>query len=410
MAGTIGFEDSAFDSTRMPAGEGLSPGAMLSPSIRLFRPLGEGGMGSVWLAEHLALGTPVAVKFLHRSLVQNEACGARFRREALAAARIRSPHVVQILDQGVSDGLPYIVMELLEGETLEAAIERRGRLTLNETVEIVRQVGRVLAKAHDLGVAHRDIKPDNLILIEGEMEPFVKVIDFGIAKSGDDAGRITTAGIVMGTPQYMSPEQLAGYDVGAETDLWALGVIAYLCLTGCLPFQGDDMVSVATAMAEDQIAPPSMLCAGLPHSLDLWFDRIFDPNPNRRFVSARDMVAALDEALAHPETKEISSAAPIGPTPAVSAPPVVAVQAPPLAPFTIPVATTRYEANTTLPSFSRPGATTTASHRAISRSRLPMLLVAMAMLALLAMGGGAIAWANTPGNSLDTIPNWLVAH
>ena len=405
MAGTIGFEDSAFDSTRAPTGEGLAPGAMLSPSIRLFRPLGEGGMGSVWLAEHLALGAPVAVKFLHRSLVQNEACGARFRREALAAARIRSPHVVQILDQGVSDGLPYIVMELLEGETLEAAIERRGRLTISETAEVVRQVGRVLAKAHDLGIAHRDIKPDNLILIEGEMEPFVKVIDFGIAKSGDDAGRITTAGIVMGTPQYMSPEQLAGYDVGAETDLWALGVIAYLCLTGSLPFEGDDMVSVATSMAEDQVAPPSLLCDDLPRSLDAWFQRIFDPNPNLRFPSARALLAALEAALAQPDQGPRLAAAPLAVSPSAGP----AVPRATFAPLTIPVATSRSESNATLPSFSRPLATTTASHRAISRSRLPVFMVAMAMLAVLAMGGGAIAWASSPGNSLDNIPNWLVA-
>ncbi|MBL8739781.1 MAG: serine/threonine protein kinase [Myxococcales bacterium] len=403
MAGTIGFEDGTFDSTRAPAGEGLVPGAMLSPSIRLFRPLGEGGMGSVWLAEHLALGTPVAVKFLHRSLVQNEACGARFRREALAAARIRSPHVVQILDQGVNDGLPYIVMELLEGETLEAAIERRGRLSLNETIEIVRQVGRVLAKAHDLGVAHRDIKPDNLFLIEGEMEPFVKVIDFGIAKSGDDAGRITTAGVVMGTPQYMSPEQLAGYDVGAETDLWALAVIAYLCLTGSLPFQGDDMVSVATAMAEDQIVPPSRLCDGISPSLDMWFDRAFDANPNRRFNNAREMMTALEHALTSPvpEQRPIPPAAPIA-RPKAPRPPFAGSEP-------LPVAVPHGELSTTLPSFSRPSSTT-ASHRAIARSRLPVLLVAMAMLALLAMGGGAFAWASTSGRSLDAIPNWLVAH
>jgi serine/threonine-protein kinase len=199
-------------------------------------------------------------------------------------------------------------MELLEGETLEAAIERRGRLSIGETAEVGRQVGRVLAKAHDLGIAHRDIKPDNLILIEGEMEPFVKVIDFGIAKSGDDAGRITTAGIVMGTPQYMSPEQLAGYDVGAETDLWALGVIAYLCLTGSLPFEGDDMVSVATSMAEDQVAPPSLLCDDLPRSLDAWFQRIFDPNPNLRFPSARALLAALEAALAQPDQGPVLAA------------------------------------------------------------------------------------------------------
>jgi len=389
MSGTLGFEGDTFDDRVEPIGEGLAPGLMLSPSIRLFRPLGEGGMGSVWVAEHHALGTPVAVKFLHRSLVQNDSAATRFRREAAAAARIRSPHVVQILDQGVSDGLPYIVMELLEGETLEASLTRRGPIGLAETVEIVRQVGRVLAKAHDLGVAHRDIKPDNLILIEGEMEPFVKVIDFGIAKTGDDAGRVTTAGLVMGTPQYMSPEQLAGYDVDGETDLWALGVIAYRCLTGVLPFEGEDVVGVATAMSEDQVVPASMLRDGVPPGLDTWFDRIFDANPNHRFENARDMLADLEVALHH----------------AAPAPPIEIQQEQPFSANSAP-ARDPVELASRLPSFYR-ASSTTAGRRAISRSRLPLLLVATATLALLAMGGGAFAWASTPHGTLGDIPNWL---
>lgn len=288
------------DDTGLPPG--IGSGTMLTPAIRLFRPIAVGGMGSVWLAEHLGIGAPVAVKFLHPSIASHPAAIARFRREAAAAARIRSQHVVQIFDCAVSDGgLLYMVMELLEGETLEELLGRGGRVSLEETSRIVRQVSHVLAKAHDAGIIHRDVKPENLVLVEGEEHPFVKLIDFGIARFvGDDESRLTSAGQVVGTPQYMSPEQIEGVDATAANDLWSLAVVAYACLTGALPFDGNDLVGMAVALKRGAFVPPSTLARGVPRALDAWFARAFDPVPARRFESARSMWLAFEEALARP--------------------------------------------------------------------------------------------------------------
>src|SRR3954466_937831 len=187
----------------------LGPGLELAGSIRLETKLGEGGMGSVWTAQHLALKTQVAVKFLAAHMAQDAAAATRFQREAMAAARIKSPHVVQIFDHGMSQDFgPYIVMELLEGETLSAFVQRNGRLTPPVTARIVAQLCRALGKAHSHGIVHRDIKPDNVFLIDAERDAFVKVLDFGIAKNLRDEMSVTSTGSMMGTPHYMSPEQM----------------------------------------------------------------------------------------------------------------------------------------------------------------------------------------------------------
>src|SRR5262245_36259448 len=161
---------------------------LLSPTLRLVRPLGQGAMGSVWVADHLTLTTQVAVKLMASSHPQDAEAMARFQREAAAAARIKHPHVAQVFDHGVTaEGAPYIVMELLEGEALKQRVQRYGALPLHEVVLIVRQTAKALARAHQLGIVHRDIKPENLFLIAVDDELFVKVVDFGIAKqrSGD---------------------------------------------------------------------------------------------------------------------------------------------------------------------------------------------------------------------------------
>ncbi|MBI4701237.1 MAG: serine/threonine protein kinase, partial [Deltaproteobacteria bacterium] len=220
------------------------PGTMVTPKVRLARPLGAGGMGSVWVADHLALEVEVAVKLISAEALQRDpGLAERFKREAAVAAKIKSPHVVQMHDHGLTDdGTPYIVMELLAGESLRERLERCERLSPRETGLMLAQVAEVLSTAHAMGVVHRDLKPDNVFLVCSGYEIFVKVLDFGIAKhQGPAAGRpLTRTDAVMGTPEYMSPEQLlSAKAVDHRADLWALGVVVYEALTGWRPFHGE---------------------------------------------------------------------------------------------------------------------------------------------------------------------------
>ncbi|WP_437523817.1 protein kinase [Sorangium sp. So ce726] len=269
--------------------------------LRLIRALGQGGMGSVWLAEHVALRTHVAVKFLRDMYMDHPLAIVRLHREAEAAARIQSPHVVRVFDVSFTDqGVPYIVMEHLEGQTLQDLVERRRRLSLDETVSILRQLCAALARAHEAGIVHRDIKPENIFLVEGEGEPFVKVLDFGIAKNtAEEAERLTVTGAILGTPHFMSPEQMAGgARVGPHSDLWALGVVAYFCLTGRIPFDGPTVAAVAVAIDRGPPPPPSRLAPGVPPAIDAWILSLLEPDPGRRARSARAVLEALDAAVA----------------------------------------------------------------------------------------------------------------
>lgn len=272
----------------------LVPGDLVKPSLRLLAPLAEGAMGKVWIAEHLALGTEVAVKFLHGQLAREPVARLRFRREAAAAARIRSPHVVQILDYDVTDaGTPYIVMELLEGESLGALLTRRGTLDVVTTTAIVRQTCHALAKAHERGLVHRDIKPDNLFLVDGAEFPFVKVLDFGVAKDLA-AGSPNTAEHIVGTPQFMAPEQMAGMPVGPQADVWSLGVLAHCCLTGTVPFDGETFAGMTEALETGRASQRLFADRSLPAEVASWLSRALDPDPTARHAEARALLLAID--------------------------------------------------------------------------------------------------------------------
>jgi serine/threonine protein kinase len=275
-----------------------APGVELSGSVRLVEKLGEGGMGSVWTAQHLALRTQVAVKFLAAHMAQDAAAAARFQREATAAARIKSPHVVQIFDHGMSaDFGPYIVMELLEGSTLSGFVQRHERLTPAYTARVMTQLCRALGKAHAQGIVHRDIKPDNVFLIDAEHEVFVKVLDFGIAKSTHDSLSVTSTGAMMGTPHYMSPEQmLSTKHVDLRADLWATSVLAYHCLTGGVPFDGETFGAVAIAVTQGQFPPPyAQYGVGSP-ALDAWFARALARDINARFQTSEELAESFAQA------------------------------------------------------------------------------------------------------------------
>jgi serine/threonine-protein kinase len=277
----------------------LVAGTIVADRFRLERELGAGGMGAVWLAQHLGLGVPCALKFILAGAAREPELRARFEREAKAAAHIKSPYVVQILDCGVWDQTPYIAMEYLEGEDLAARLARRGRLTPKETAVIVGQVARALGKAHAMGIVHRDIKPSNIFLARDDEQEVTKVVDFGIAKSHSQAigeGQ-TRTGALLGTPCYMSPEQAQGTRaVDHRSDLWALGVVTYQCLTGRLPFQSDGFGDLMLKIMIEPIPVPSTV-APVPPGFDAWWARAVARDPAQRFQSARELAEALYLAL-----------------------------------------------------------------------------------------------------------------
>ena len=296
----------------------LQPGVPVTPAIRLVRCLGEGGMGSVWLADHLALHTQVVVKFISAALGASPEAVERFSREAAAAAQVKSPHVVQMLDHGITPGgLPFIVMELLEGRDLAKYLAQRGRLTLAETADIISQVAKALNRAHERGIVHRDIKPDNIFLCDvGGNELFVKILDFGIAKSGDPSlsgSGGTKTGAALGTPYYMSPEQFVGAKtIDSRSDLWSLGVVVFQCVMGHRPFDADTFGALAVIIHTAPLPTPSSLDPSLPRSFDEWFFHACARDARARFAGAKDLADSLS-AIARSEPWVPANTLPLAP-------------------------------------------------------------------------------------------------
>jgi serine/threonine-protein kinase len=279
----------------------FEPQRVLAGRYRLEERLSGGGMGAIWRAEHLTLQAPVAVKLIDRDAVHDEQTVARFLREAKAAAALRSPHVVQILDYGMDDGVPFIVMELLEGETLAQRLKRVRRLTATDTARFVSHVGRAVGRAHEAGIVHRDLKPENVFIVHNEDEDIAKVLDFGVAKVEHGVlsleGERTQTGSILGTPYYMSPEQAQGNKaVDHRSDLWSLGVIAFECLTGKRPFYSDGLGDLVLQICVRELPVPSEVAA-VPIGFDAWFAKAVARDPDARFQSAREMSDALREAL-----------------------------------------------------------------------------------------------------------------
>ncbi|HEX2872545.1 MAG TPA: serine/threonine-protein kinase [Polyangiaceae bacterium] len=273
---------------------------VLAGRYRLERQLGKGGMGSVWLAEHLALRSWVAVKLMDPAIAATPEGAERFRREAQAAASLRSAHVVQVLDYGVHETTPYLVMELLQGESLAGCLERERRLSPERTVAIMTQVARALGRAHSAGIVHRDLKPDNVFLVREDDQELVKILDFGIAKTPQSqfGGMETRTGVTMGTPYYMSPEQVEGKKaVDFRTDLWAMAVIACECMTGVRPFDGSTFGELLLNICARPIPLPSSQGLYLP-GFDEWFTKATNRDPEQRFASAQELASSLKDVVA----------------------------------------------------------------------------------------------------------------
>jgi len=278
----------------------LAAGFMVTPSVRLARPLGAGGMGSVWVADHLALRTQVVVKFMSDELSDDKASIARFSREAAAAASVKSPHVVQIFDHGVGELGPFIVMELLEGEDLAHRLARQPRLPPTLVAFIVAQTCKALSRAHGVGIVHRDIKPENIFLCgKDDSEIFVKLLDFGIAKGiNTRMSSATKTNVVMGSPYYMSPESLvSAKNADHRADLWSLGVVAYQALAGKRPFDAETFPGLAIAIHGGEMIPPSQINTDLPASVDAWWFKACARNRHERYNSAKELADSLYLAL-----------------------------------------------------------------------------------------------------------------
>jgi serine/threonine protein kinase len=280
-------------------------GQTLGKKFFVRRVIGVGGMGVVYEVEHVVTKKCGALKLLHASLAAQPRTVERFVREASAAARIRSPHIVETYDAGeLPSGEPYMFMELLTGSSVRDLLLARGRLHFAEAREILLQAADGLAAAHAAGIVHRDIKPENLFVVSGE-PAYVKILDFGISKfSVHTDHRLTSDGAPMGTPYYMSPEQVAGRsNLDERSDVYALGVVLYECVTGSVPFDAATLPALSIKIFEGRYPPPSAGQTDTPARLDDVVARAMAVEPSARFANMRDFKAALEtlEAVGAPE-------------------------------------------------------------------------------------------------------------
>jgi serine/threonine protein kinase len=300
----------------MDRGNELAPGALFAREFRVIQPLRRGGMGVVYVVEQVTTGRRRALKVMSPDLLANEKMRARFIQEARVASQIASEHCVEVVSAGIdaATSIPWLAMELLEGEELSRRVRRAGAMSRDEMLEVLDQAGHALGAAHDAGIVHCDLKPDNLFVAVARRKgaPFVvKVLDFGIARLMQETRASVTVTTAMGSPMWMAPEQGArGAKLRPSTDVWALGLIAYWMLTGRSYWRtanvSDDQINFVTLFAEiaaAPIEPPSLrareagLEAKIPAGFDPWFLRCVDRDPDQRWRDARTALRALSESL-----------------------------------------------------------------------------------------------------------------
>ena len=272
---------------------------MLDGTYEIVAQVAEGGMGRVFEARHLRLAhRHVAVKVLGDEYASDPEIVARFEREVESASRVVHPHVIEVYDAGVQDGVHFLVTELLVGEDLGARIERtKAPVPTELAVRLLRQTCRALAAAHACGVIHRDVKPENVFIVEVDGAPHVKVLDFGISKivrGGGERAKLTRTGAVLGTPAYMAPEQARGGDVGVRTDVYGAGATLYTALAGRAPFEGDDPAAALTKLVSEE--PPRLrsIAPHVPAELEVVVQRAMAKDPRDRYATPLE----LEEALA----------------------------------------------------------------------------------------------------------------
>jgi serine/threonine-protein kinase len=293
---------------RSAGGDTDMVGSIVAERYHVLKKLGEGGMGQVYLAEHVKMGRKSALKVMHASMVKDVDAISRFNREAANASRISHPNVAAVYDFGETpDGLIFLAMEFVDGPPLTKVIEQSGALPPKRSAEIIRQTAEALALAHDMAIVHRDLKPDNIMIAKTrDGGDLVKVVDFGIAKAaGNDAQKVTKTGLVVGTPEYMSPEQLAGDKLDGRSDIYSLGLVAFNMLTGRLPFPSD---SAQESMIMRLTDKPKTLAemrpeVSWPADVQQVMDKVLEREVSQRYQTAtefgRDLFRAIDRM---PET------------------------------------------------------------------------------------------------------------
>ena len=282
-------------------------GDVLDAKFRITGVLGSGGMGCVYLAEHLSLGRQVALKLLHPEVESIEEVNMRFEREAFAIGRVDHPNCVNVSDFGrLEDGTLYMVLEVLDGASLFELLERERRIEWRRALHIGRHVLSALVCAHDAGIVHRDVKPENVILVEQEEDPdFAKILDFGIAKLFDGANlrsdnpRLTQLGVTIGTPTYIAPEQAFGQPIDARADLYALSVMLYEMISGLPPFEADDVVALLSMHASAEVPAFRKVAADarVPKSVEALIRDGLEKHREDRIPSAAEYIARIDEIL-----------------------------------------------------------------------------------------------------------------
>jgi eukaryotic-like serine/threonine-protein kinase len=384
----------------------VEPGDVLLEKLRVVRLVGAGAMGAVYEVEHLVTKHHRALKLLHGPRAQQPEVVARFVREASAAGRIGNAHIVETLDAGeLPTGEPYLLMELLQGELLSDLIGRQGALPIEFAVPVAAQACDALEAAHEAGIVHRDIKPENLIVLRSrDGRPFVKVLDFGISKfdprrTGDH--RLTQDGSFMGTPYYMSPEQIRGESVDGRTDVYSLGVVLYECLSGTRPFEAVTLEHLVVRICEGKCTPLREHRPEIPTSLEVAVARAMAGDADARFPSGaafalalRALVPMSDPRLSElpprrtpappagdgrvtpvPPSDRASAAAPLGPTGTVSLPPEA------------PEAGLRSTTHAAAMSLQSRADASRPSDRVASRSRSMVWTATVGAVLLLAAGG-----------------------
>jgi eukaryotic-like serine/threonine-protein kinase len=369
------------DGTALRAQSGTDlVGTIIAERYHILKKLGEGGMGQVYLAEHVKMGRKSAVKVMNPSMVHDAGAIGRFNREAANASRINHPNVAGIYDFGETpDGLVYLAMEFIEGETLTSIVERTGALPAMRAAEITRQVAEALHVAHDMGIVHRDLKPDNVMITKDrDGLDCVKVVDFGIAKASDsESQKVTRTGMIVGTPEYMSPEQLAGEKLDGRSDLYSLALVAFNMLTGRLPFSGDTPQASMIMRLTDR--PKSLVemkpDTSWPPEVQAVMDRALERDVNLRYARAREFGRELYAAIqGMPRTSLASDGTLVMNTPAGARPgPQSTAAGPPKTATSV--------ANAAPPPAS-PNTTATPPTLVVPKSRTPMFVGGGALVAI----------------------------
>ena len=400
----------------------LAPGTVIRDKYLILEKIGAGGMAAVYRAKHLAFGEIRALKVVSTKLMDDDAFIRRFKTEAVVTRKLQHPNAVRVDDLDTTeDGRPFIIMECVEGRDLRALIQREGPLHVDRALNIARQVASALTAAHHLGITHRDIKPDNILLVtEEDGSELAKVLDFGIAKVREGAMDLgggytaTKTGMVVGTPQYISPEQAMGKQgdaIDGRADLYSLGVVLYEMLTGHLPFDSDTPVGLLLHHIQTIPTPPHELCPELdiPEALSLLLMKALEKDRTRRFQTADEMSAALDQPQQWATTAFYTPEA-LSEAPAPAAP-SRARRMTPARPITPPRAMTPPRAITpprvmTPPRVAVPPRMPTAAPSAYPRFTQPperssggVWITALILLVAVVIGGWAYVYYHGPGTA-----------